>query len=95
MRDFHPLHQGPDHRPCPTPRGLCQALLELGGNVREAPNDPRPFGLHGGLGRQLSALRFQVGDPLAEPADPGLERVLLEEPLGGAVEQPHAMGGDG
>src|SRR6266511_604923 len=88
MRDFHPLHQRTDHLPFPTPIGLCQPLLDLRRKVLQAPNDQGQFGVQGGLLSELLVLRFQVGDPLAEPDEPRLKRLLFNEPIDITIDQP-------
>ena len=88
MGHFHPLDQGADHLPFPPPIGLCQPVVDLCGKVLQAPNNQLQVGVQGGLLRQLLALGFQMGDPLAEPGNAGFELVLFEEPLGVTVDQP-------
>jgi hypothetical protein len=88
MGHLHALDQRAYHLPFPAPIRLCQPLLDLRRKVLQPPNDQAQVGVKGVLLSKLLALRFHMGDPLAEPGDPGLELMLFNKRIGVTVDQP-------
>jgi hypothetical protein len=88
LSHLHPLDQRADHLPLPVPLGLCQPGLHLCRKVLQAPADQLQVGRQGRCIGKLVAQGFQVGDPLAEPGDPGCALLLFNEPLGVTIDQP-------
>jgi hypothetical protein len=85
---LHAPDQGADQLPFPAPIGLCQPRSELRRTVFQPPNNQGHVGVKSLLLGALLALCCQVGEPLAEPGEAGLERRLVKEPFGVTIEHP-------
>src|SRR5262245_23378231 len=88
MGHLHALDQRADQLPFPAPIRLCQPRSDLRRKVLQPPNNQAQVSVQGLLLGELLALRFHMGEPLAEPSDPGLELMLFNERISVTVDQP-------
>jgi hypothetical protein len=79
---LHALDQRAAQRSLPAPIRRCQPCWDLCRTVLQAPHHQAHVRVQGVRLGPRWALRFHLGEPLAEPGDPGLERRLFKPRLG-------------